>query len=145
MKVKINIDEDIEETVVTINATKMSKEIENLVSIVNCANETNLVCYKNNMIYFIEKESVVRFFMYDGLLMVETMDETYRMKSKLKLLEELTGKNFLRVSNSEIVNLNYISHVDLSDKGTIKIVFKNKKYTYASRRNVSIIKERLGI
>ncbi len=145
VKVNINIDKNIGEVNVTINAPKMSEDIENLVNIINNASDSNLVCYKNNLIYFIEKDTVVRFYIYDNLVKVETMEDTFVIKSALKVLEEITGHNFIRISNSEIVNLNYISHVDLSDKGTIKIIFKNKQCTYASRRNVSLIKERLGL
>lgn len=145
MKVNIKIDEKIAETNVTISAPKMTKEVENIVSIINNASASNLVCYKSNLVYFIEKSKVVRFYKDEAHVCVETMSQTYVIKSTLKSLEETTGKNFIRISNSEIVNLNFISHVDLSDKGTIKIVFKNKQYTYASRRNVKLIKERLGI
>ena len=145
MKVNINIDKSIAETNVTINAREMSKDVENLVAILNNASDANIVCYKNNLIYFIEKEEAIRFYMFDNAISVETMKDTYTVKSRLKILEEILGNNFIRISSSEIININYISHVDLSDKGTIKIIFKNKEFTYASRRNVSLIKERLGI
>jgi len=145
VKVNINIDKSIAETNVTINAREMSKDVENLVAILNNASDANIVCYKNNLIYFIEKEEAIRFYMFDNAISVETMKDTYTVKSRLKILEEILGNNFIRISSSEIININYISHVDLSDKGTIKIIFKNKEFTYASRRNVSLIKERLGI
>ena len=145
MKVKINIDKAVSETSVTIHAKEMSKDVENIVNIINNASDANLVCYKNNLIYFIEKEDAVRFYIYDNVVTVETMKDTYVVKSRLKLLEEVLGNSFIRISSSEIVNINYISHVDLSDRGTIKIIFKNSEFTYASRRNVKLIKERLGI
>lgn len=145
MKVNINIDKSIAETNVTINAREMSKDVENLVAILNNASDANIVCYKNNLIYFIEKEEAIRFYMYDNAISVETMKDTYIVKSRLKILEEILGYSFIRISSSEIININYISHVDLSDKGTLKIIFKNNEFTYASRRNVKLIKERLGI
>ena len=145
MKIKINIDKDIDETSVIINAAKMSKDIDNLVSIINNASDKNLVGYKDELVYFIPHDEVVRFYIYDKMVKLETMTVTYNVKSTLRGLEETLERNFIRISNSEIVNLRYISHVDLSDRGTIKIVFKNNQYTYASRRNVGLIKERLGL
>ncbi|MDD4532791.1 MAG: LytTR family DNA-binding domain-containing protein [Bacilli bacterium] len=145
MKIKINIDKDIDETSVIINAAKMSKDIDNLVSIINNASDKNLVGYKDELVYFIPRDEVVRFYIYDKMVKLETMTVTYNVKSTLRGLEETLERNFIRISNSEIVNLRYISHVDLSDRGTIKIVFKNNQYTYASRRNVGLIKERLGL
>ncbi|MFA6796698.1 MAG: hypothetical protein WCR63_03920 [Bacilli bacterium] len=53
MKVNIKIDEKIAETNVTISAPKMTKEVENSVSIINNASASNLVCYKSNLVYFI--------------------------------------------------------------------------------------------
>jgi len=145
VKIKINIDKDIDETSVIINAAKMSKDIDNLVSIINNASDKNLVGYKDELVYFIPRDEVVRFYIYDKMVKLETMTVTYNVKSTLRGLEETLERNFIRISNSEIVNLRYISHVDLSDRGTIKIVFKNNQYTYASRRNVGLIKERLGL
>lgn len=145
MKIKINIDKDIDETSVIINAAKMSKDIDNLVSIINNASDKNLVGYRDELVYFIPHDEVVRFYIYDKMVKLETMTVTYNVKSTLRGLEETLERNFIRISNSEIVNLRYISHVDLSDRGTIKIVFKNNQYTYASRRNVGLIKERLGL
>lgn len=145
MKIKINIDKDIDETSVIINAAKMSKDIDNLVSIINNASDKNLVGYKDELVYFIPRDEVVRFYIYDKTVKLETMTVTYNVKSTLRGLEETLERNFIRISNSEIINLRYISHVDLSDRGTIKIVFKNNQYTYASRRNVGLIKERLGL
>ena len=128
-----------------INAAKMSKDIDNLVSIINNASDNNLVGYRDELVYFIPRDEVVRFYIYDKIVKLETMTVTYNVKSTLRGLEETLERNFIRISNSEIVNLRYISHVDLSDRGTIKIVFKNNQYTYASRRNVGLIKERLGL
>jgi len=145
VKIKINIDKDIDETSVIINAAKMSKDIDNLVSIINNASDKNLVGYKDELVYFIPRDEVVRFYIYDKMVKLETMTVTYNVKSTLRGLEETLERNFIRISNSEIINLRYISHVDLSDRGTIKIVFKNNQYTYASRRNVGLIKERLGL
>lgn len=47
------------------------------------------------------------------------------------------------ISNSEIINFNKVENLDLNITGTIKITFKDKYVTYASRRNIKKIKEYL--
>ena len=68
------------------------------------------------------------------------------LKARLYELEErLAKKNFIRISNSEIVNFSKIKNFDLSLAGTITIIFKDGSKTYVSRRYVKKIKQFLGI
>ena len=48
---------------------------------------------------------------------------------------------FVRVSNSEIINLDYVSHFSMSVGGIINIEFKNGTMTSSSRRYLKKIKE----
>ena len=59
--------------------------------------------------------------------------------------EKLTGRRFVRISNSEIINLNKTANFDLSFAGTIQVKLKNGDVTFVSRRYVSEIKKILGI
>ena len=52
---------------------------------------------------------------------------------------------FVRISNSEIINLKKVSGFDLSFVGTICVSLSNGTVTYASRRYVSKIKDLLGM
>ncbi len=52
---------------------------------------------------------------------------------------------FVRISNSEIVNLKKVKNFDLSITGTICVELANDTKTYVSRRYVSKIKKVLGI
>ena len=66
-----------------------------------------------------------------------------------KLLYELEGKldrhTFVRISNSEIVNLRKVAALDLSLTGTIRLKLTDGTVCYASRRYVKKIKEALGL
>ena len=55
--------------------------------------------------------------------------------------ERLDSGMFVRISNSEIVNIEQIEKLDMSHAGTIKMYLKNQDETYVSRRYVSKIKE----
>ena len=51
----------------------------------------------------------------------------------------------VRISNSEIVNLDYVTALDLSLAGTIRMTLDHSVNTYVSRRYVKRIKEALGL
>ncbi|MBQ5545013.1 MAG: LytTR family transcriptional regulator DNA-binding domain-containing protein, partial [Clostridia bacterium] len=70
----------------------------------------------------------------------------FQIRMRLYQLEEkLAGRKFVRISNSEIINLKKTAKFDLSIAGTIQVRLKNGQSTYVSRRYVSKIKEILGI
>jgi len=62
-----------------------------------------------------------------------------------ELNEALDKKQFLRISNSEIVNVKKIRDIDLSIIGRICIRFEDNTQTYVSRRYIPKIKKHLGI
>ena len=59
--------------------------------------------------------------------------------------EQLDNRKFVRISNSEIVNIKKIKKLDTSLTGTICMYLEGEKMTYVSRRYVSKIKKVLGI
>ncbi|HOQ15958.1 MAG TPA: LytTR family DNA-binding domain-containing protein, partial [Defluviitaleaceae bacterium] len=65
---------------------------------------------------------------------------------KLYEIEERLDKNyFVRISNSEIINLRKVKSFDLSFTGTICVKLSNDTVTYVSRRRVGKVKKILGI
>ncbi len=69
----------------------------------------------------------------------------YTVQKTLQELEqELKAYGFFRISKSELVNLHRIRSLDMSVTGTIRVIMKNGYETYASRRNVSRLKEQLA-
>ena len=69
---------------------------------------------------------------------------TFEVKLRLYELEEvLDSGSFVRISNSEIINLRRITAVDLSMTGTIRMTLEHEVTTYVSRRYVKKIKETL--
>ena len=80
------------------------------------------------------------------MLFRSTEKGEYALKFRMYELEEKLDKNcFVRISNSEIINLKKVKSFDLSLTGTICVKMKNGRVTYASRRYVSKIKQVLGI
>ena len=56
-----------------------------------------------------------------------------------------SGKVFVRISNSEIINLKKVRSFDLSFAGTICVELQGGATAYVSRRCVSKLKKMLGM
>ena len=70
----------------------------------------------------------------------------YVLRLRLYEVEQrLNPHQFVRISNSEIINLKKIDYFDLSFTGTICVKLRGGMVTYISRRYVSKVKTILGI
>lgn len=88
----------------------------------------------------------LRFYTDGKGVSAQTGDGTYSVRLRLYELEErLDSRRFVRVSNSEIVNLDRVTAVDLSLAGTIRMTLDGKAVAYVSRRYVKKIKETLNL
>jgi len=65
------------------------------------------------------------------------------LKYRLYELETILPNYFVRVSNTEIININYVSKFELTANGIILIFLKNGTQTSSSRRYLKKIKEKL--
>ena len=73
-------------------------------------------------------------------------DNEYIVKYRLYQLEEfLDISSFIRISNSEIINIRKITGIDLGVTGKICICFPGGIKTFVSRRYIPKIKKKLGI
>ena len=76
----------------------------------------------------------------------ETEQETYTIRLRLYELEQqLEDRDFIRISQGELINLRKVKDFDLSFSGTIRVRMQNGKETYVSRRYVKKLKQALGI
>lgn len=76
----------------------------------------------------------------------QTGSEVYAVPLRLYELEErLDQTRFVRISNSEIINLDRVTSVDLSLSGTICMTLDGTVRAYVSRRYVKKIKETLNL
>ena len=91
-------------------------------------------------------KDVLRFYTENQKVMVQDAAGVYSVQEKLYELEErLDATQFFRISKSEIVNLKKIKRLDMSLTGTIKVILSDGTETYTSRRNVTRLKQCLGI
>lgn len=105
-----------------------------------------LTAYRDDIAKIVNMTDVFRIYTGNQKVYIQTHQGEYAIRYRLYELEEaLDKKQFLRISNSEIVNVKKIRDIDLSIIGRICIRFLNDTQTYVSRRYIPKIKKSLGI
>lgn len=104
-----------------------------------------LTVYGNQETRTVSISDIERIYSENKRVYVRTAGDTFEVRERLYSLEEkLKDSGFLRISNSEIVNMSMIEKLDMGIAGTIKMHMKNGDITYVSRRYVSTIRKTLG-
>ncbi len=75
----------------------------------------------------------------------KTASQTYNIDLRLYQVLEILPTNFIQISQSEIINIDSISHLKLTPNGLVEIFLKNQSFTYSSRRYLKTIKEKLEL
>ena len=92
------------------------------------------------------QKEFLRFYTEGKGVAAQTGEGCYEVRLRLYELEErLDSMKFVRISNSEIVNLERITAVDLSMAGTIRMTLDGQYAAYVSRRYMKKIKETLQL
>lgn len=146
MKVEIIIDESIEETRVKIFAKDYSKEVENLKDFLADRLVDKIVVFKNKEVFITSHKDIIRIYAQDKNVFVKTKDGTFSSRLTIYELNDRLDKNkFIRISRSEIVNLDFVRKLDLSFIGTIAVELTNGDVSYVSRRNLKEFRKALGL
>lgn len=149
MKLNIKIDTSIEESEALITTARMTDEVNRVVEFISKLDDaTGIISgIRDDKVELLEQESLVRIFAEDGKVFAKTEQDLFRIRLRLYELEERLDNNsmFVRISNSEIVNLKKVKSLDLSFAGTICMELSNGEVSYVSRRYVSKIKKLLGL
>lgn len=142
MRINTNISSEFKETSITINAPELSSEVQNLIASISNINITpnQIVASKDNEIYFIDLEKVICFFSKEKCNYVKTQEGTYKIKYKLYELEDMFKlKDFIRISNSCIINIKQVKCFDTSILGTVLVKLKDNTQETVSKRRVGQI------
>ncbi len=125
----------------------MSEQVTHLVSYIQNLDKqrSSLTVKKGEQVYLVEHDEIVRLYLEDRLLQVETVENVYTSNLRLYQVKEDLPANFLQISQSEIIHIKQLDHLKLTANGLVKLVMKNGSVTYSSRRYLKVIKERLGL
>ncbi|NBK91313.1 LytTR family transcriptional regulator [bacterium 1XD21-13] len=146
MQVEIKIDPACKEPKLIVLTDKMTEEINLLIKRISQEVPQVLSGFQNDMLKILDPSEIFRFYCASGKVFAADDKEEYTLRLRLYELEERLDKSqFVRISNSEIINLKKVKSFDLSFTGTICVSLLDGTVTYASRRYVNKIKQVLGI
>lgn len=146
MQIEIKIDENYREPKIIIMTDKMTDEVNDIVKKLSVEQPQLIAGFKDDSVQVIDPSSIYRVYAQSGKVFAETSNGNYLLRLRLYEAEERLEKlSFVRISNSDIINLKKVKSFDLSFAGTICITLSNGTVTYVSRRTVSKIKKLLGI
>lgn len=146
MKVEVTLDENCLETKVIILTKKMTEEITTLMQRLSDHIPQEIVGFDGDVVRLLEPADIVRIYAAIGKVFAVIGDKEYILRLRLYEAEErLNGKGFVRISNSEIINIKKAKKFDLSTVGTICVSLANGNESFVSRRYVTKIKKTLGI
>ena len=143
MKCIININENNKEEVHIFarKRTKLVNEIESLVE--NGTKE--LTGYSDGEKFIISLGEVYCFTVENNKVYALTSDKKLWIKQRIYQIENIVDNRFVKINQSCIVNIGYISKFDATVSGSLNVTLKNGYVDYVSRRNVKSVKERLGV
>ena len=146
MQVEIKIDVSCKEPKIVVVTDRMTDEINGIVQKLSAEHQTTIIGFKDDVAEILEPSDVYRVFAFNGKVLADTNRGEYSLRLRLYEIEQrLDNHVFVRISNSEIINLKNVKSFDLSFAGTICVTLSNGMVTYVSRRYVAKIKQVLGI
>mgnify|MGYP003249186314 CR=1 FL=1 len=145
MQLEVKIDSSYIEPKVIILTASMTEDVNIILS--KLLNQTpHISGSKDNKIEVIEQADLIRIYASNGKVIAATRKGEYALRLRLYEIEErLPPYQFVRISNSEIINLKNVNSFDFSLSGTICVKLADGTATYVSRRYVSKLKKILGI
>ena len=142
-------DPEAERIRIDVVGPERSEEVETLLDriglAVRQAGTTLTVFDGEGAVRTLAAEEIVSTSVMGKLVSVSTETGTYYVKTPLQTLERmLDDRGFLRISRFELVNLRKVVRYEFGLRGLLRIDLANGTSTWASRRNISVIRKILS-
>ena len=142
VKVRFIKDYGAKDIEITIKASEKNAEVDKIISFIEKENKSVLVCdslVKGERIDLNEVVIITRGGRYTA---VKTLTDEFVLNEPLYKIEEKLDKDlFVRISQSEIVNLRYVERWAFDGGGIIRIELTGGIKSYTSRRYAVEIKK----
>ena len=144
VEIEVILDERYVDPFVTIKTKSNTQQVENIICAIEDASHSDfpqIAAIKDDAVIFVSQRDIVRVHTEGRKIVLQTEDEVYTVKRTLTGLEDvLNPTRFLRISQSEIINIYKVKCFDLNLAGTIGIEFDCGIKSWASRSRVKQIK-----
>lgn len=146
MEIEIKIDSSCKEPKIIVVTDILTDEVKGILKKLSEYSLKMIAGFRDETLTLLEQADIIRIYTYSGKVAAVTDEGEYTLRLRLYELEErLDQECFVRISNSEIINLKKVKGFDLSFSGTICVKMCNGTVTYVSRRYITKIKRVLGI
>lgn len=146
MQVEIKMDASCTELRVIVLTASMTEEVSKILQKLSENNPQIISGSRGGKIEVLEQGEIIRIYAAGSKVFAVTNRGEYTLRLRLYEVEErLNPDQFVRISNSEIINLKRANNFDLSFTGTICVELTNGATAFVSRRYVSKIKKILGL
>lgn len=146
MKIELRLDKSCIETKVIIIAEKMTDEVSALMQRLSDDTPQSIVGFDGDAVLLLEPTDIVRIYAAEGKVFAVTAEKEYALRLRIYEAEEkLNSKGFVRISDSEIINIKKAKRFDLSTTGTICVSMLNGDISFVSRQYITKIRNALGI
>ena len=146
MKVELQIKETYEEEKLIIQAPKSTEKVQKVIEFAKNLDQKETIKGKiEDQVYLVKIGKIQRFYIENRKVLAETASQTYTIDLRLYQVLDILPTTFIQISQSEIVNIDAISHLKLTPNGLVEIFLKNESFTYSSRRYLKTIKEKLEL
>ena len=144
MKVRIELDPEMDEAEMIIRAPRLTEDLAQLQQMILDRKMTTLTFYKDRSEYFVNVSEILLFETDGEKIYGHTREDAYEVRQKLYELEEILPITFCRISKSTIVNAKQIYSIEKSFSGTSTVNFyQTHKQVHVSRHYYQLLKERL--
>ena len=145
INVRFEADKTIDDVEIVIRAAEKDDQIVSLIEKLSARGSVKLTLLdRNNCSCVIDEEEIVLVSADGKNVRVTATSGIYCAKQSLQSIEELLSRKFLRVSRFELINLSMVRKYDFTIGGTLRIEFSNGMETWASRRYIPLIRQRLS-
>ena len=143
MKYKLIIDKKVEEEIIAIvhAPSPLTQQIENLVC--GFSGADSIMGYRNDEMRKLTFQEIECITILDRkVIAIDTNGNHYRMKDRLRELEDILPSYFIRINKSTLANEHCILRFDAAFSGGVDAVFQCGYREYVSRRCFSEIRRR---
>ncbi len=144
VEIEVVLDEHYADPLVTIRTKSNTQQVENIICAIENASHSDfpqIAAVKDDAVTFVSQRDIVRVHTEGRKTVIQTEENVFTVKRTLAGLEDvLNATRFLRISQSEIINLYKVKSFDFNLAGTIGVEFDCGIKSWASRSRVKQIK-----
>ncbi len=145
MHVKLKIFNDLNLNTIILGIKKRTPEIDQIVTYIQNSPGETITAKSADSYQVIPLADCLSFHSAQKKVYVTTTaHRDLLINQRLYQLQKSLPSSFIRISNTEIINLNHVRAFDVSKGGIILIYFTDGSQTSSSRRYLKTVRERLS-